>query len=139
MTGSTTEVIDQIPDERRDLEQELTKTSPVYADQARQMARVYGERGRPDGLDQIQRILIALAMAVQSGNKSAIEWTVTRALNHGATEAQIRDAMDVALLNGGTFAVANFRFAHQALRLRVQHMRPSEQDFLRPPEDVAGS
>jgi alkylhydroperoxidase/carboxymuconolactone decarboxylase family protein YurZ len=125
MAAATPEAINAINDERRELEDELTKNSPVYADQVKNMSRVYGERGRPDGLDQTQRILIALAMAVHSGTESAIEWTITRALNHGANEAQIRDAMDVALLNGGTFAVSNFRFAQQALQVRNEFLRPS--------------
>ncbi len=125
MAAATTETINTINDQRRELEDELTKNSPVYADLVRNMSRTYGERGRPDGLDQTQRILIALAMAVHSGTESSIEWTVTRALNHGANEAQIRDALDVALLNGGTFAVANFRFALQTLQVRREFVRPS--------------
>ena len=136
MAGLTTQAVESIPDERRDLEQELIEASPVYAENVKQMARVYGRSGRPDGLDQTQRILLALGMAVYGGTESSIEWTITRALNHGATEAQIRDAMDVALLNGGTFAVANFRFAHQALKLRGARMRGSGEDLLRPPEEI---
>jgi alkylhydroperoxidase/carboxymuconolactone decarboxylase family protein YurZ len=97
----------------------------VYADMVESMTRVYGEQGRPNGLDQTQRILIAFAMAMHSGSESAIEWCSTRAINHGASEGQIRDAMDVALLNGGTFAVANFRFAQRALGVRQQFRRRS--------------
>jgi alkylhydroperoxidase/carboxymuconolactone decarboxylase family protein YurZ len=119
------ELVNAVNDNRRALEDELIEQSPVYADFVKQMGRVYGERGRPDGLDQTQRVLIALAMAVHSGSQSSIEWTMTRAINHGASEAQIRDAMDVALLNGGTFTVANFRFAHEAFRVRMVDRRGS--------------
>jgi alkylhydroperoxidase/carboxymuconolactone decarboxylase family protein YurZ len=118
-------LVNAINDDRRDLEGELVEQSPVYADFVKQMGRVYGQGGRPGGLDQTQRILMALAMAVHSGSQSSIEWTMTRALNHGASEAQIRDAMDVALLNGGTFAVANFRFAHEAFATRTVDARGS--------------
>jgi alkylhydroperoxidase/carboxymuconolactone decarboxylase family protein YurZ len=122
---SSVGLINDINDRRREMEDDLTRLSPIYADLVKNMSRVYGERGRPNGLDQTQRVLVALAMAVHSGSPSAVEWTVTRAVNHGANEDQIRDAMDVALLNGGTFAVANFRFAEEALRTRLEDRRPS--------------
>jgi alkylhydroperoxidase/carboxymuconolactone decarboxylase family protein YurZ len=124
--GTGVGIVNAINDSRRALESELIDQSPVYAEFVKQMGRVYGERGRPDGLDQTQRVLMALAMAVHSGSQSAIEWTVTRAINHGASEAQIRDTMDVALLNGGTFTVSNFRFAHEALGVRMTDARRSE-------------
>ena len=109
---------EQIADDRRDMEETLVKNSAVYAALVDQMGRVYGARSQKDGLDQTQRILIALAMAVQSGTESAVEWTITRALNHGATEQMVRDAIDVALLNGGTFTISNARFAYSSLALR---------------------
>jgi hypothetical protein len=37
----------------------------------------------------------------------------------------IRDAIDVALLNEGTFAVANARFAYETLGVRGLDPRPS--------------
>jgi alkylhydroperoxidase/carboxymuconolactone decarboxylase family protein YurZ len=113
-----TAFFNEISDARRDSEEQLINESPVYANMVTEMSRIYGEQGRPNGLNQTHRILLALAMAVHSGSYSAIEWCMTRALNHGANHDQIRDAMDVALLNGGTFTVANFRFANEALGLR---------------------
>lgn len=130
MTGQvrdeSSRAVNAVNDIRREFEAELIDRSPVYAELVKHMSRVYGERQKSDGLDQTQRVLIAVAMAVHSGSKSAVEWTVTRAVNHGASEAQIRDAMDVALLNGGTFAVSNFRFGHEALQVRLNDLRPSD-------------
>jgi alkylhydroperoxidase/carboxymuconolactone decarboxylase family protein YurZ len=119
-----------IAQERRRTEQEFRKTSSVYETLVEQMGEVYGEEQRKDGLNQTQRILIALGMAVHSGSESSIDWTITRALNHGATAQMIRDAIDVALLNGGTFAVANARFALETLKYRlVTEVNPSESEF----------
>jgi alkylhydroperoxidase/carboxymuconolactone decarboxylase family protein YurZ len=116
---------EQIADSRRDMEELLVKSSPVYSALVDQMKRVYGKNGKKGGLDQTTRILIALAMAVQNGSQSSVEWTITRALNHGATDQQIRDAIDVALLNGGTFTIANARFGYSSLAVRRIRPRPS--------------
>jgi alkylhydroperoxidase/carboxymuconolactone decarboxylase family protein YurZ len=108
------------------MEEELRERSPVYRDQVQLMADVFGERHETDGLDQRQRILIALGMAVQGGPKSAVEWTMTRALNHGASEQMIQETIDIALLTGGTFAVSNARFAYEAMRVRQQFPQKSK-------------
>ena len=83
-----------------------------------QLAKVLGPTHKKGGLDQTQRILVALGMAVQSGSDSAIEWTMTRAMNHGASKEQIIDTLDVALLYGGGLAVAGVRFAYNTMRVR---------------------
>lgn len=124
--NSAMRVAEQIADTRRDMEARLVKSSAVYSALVDQMGRVYGKEGSKSGLDQKTRILIALAMAVQSGSESAVEWTMTRALNHGATDQMIRDAIDVALLNGGTFTIANARFGYSALELRTRNPRKSK-------------
>jgi alkylhydroperoxidase/carboxymuconolactone decarboxylase family protein YurZ len=116
---------EHISQERRDLEDILLKRSSVYPVLVDQMKRVYGEDRKDGGLSQAHKILIAVAMAVQSGSKSSLEWTITRAVNHGASDQMIRDAIDVALLNGGTFAVSNARFAVAALDIRRRVPRKS--------------
>jgi alkylhydroperoxidase/carboxymuconolactone decarboxylase family protein YurZ len=125
MSSAGIERANLINESRRESEDELVSQSSVYAEMVDRMAAVYGEETKPDGLDQGHRILIAVAMAVGSGSESAVEWTVTRAVNHGASEQQIRDAVDIALTNRGTFAVANARFAYEALRARLKAPRRS--------------
>ena len=117
--------VEHIADHRRAAEDDLLAKSPIYARMVEQMSETYGERKQSDGLDQTTRILLALGMAVHSGSNSSVEWTITRALNHGASEEQIRDTIDVALLNGGTFAVANARFAFTAMETRLRKPRGS--------------
>lgn len=120
----------QIAANRRENEAKLRKSSPLYARMMENTAEVFGEKGRDGGLDQVHRILVALGTAVQAGSESSIDWTITRAINHGANEAMILDAIDVALLNGGNFAVANARFAYEVLRYRFKAgAGSSEQEF----------
>jgi alkylhydroperoxidase/carboxymuconolactone decarboxylase family protein YurZ len=121
--------VEAIADARRDMEQELRGGSRIYTRMVQEMAEIYGE-GELGGLDQQQRILIALGMAVHGGAKSAVEWTITRALNHGVSEEAIRGTIDIALLNGGTFAVSNARFGYETLLVRASHARGTKNDLL---------
>jgi alkylhydroperoxidase/carboxymuconolactone decarboxylase family protein YurZ len=129
----------RIADERQSMEDVLLKHSSVYPVLVEQMSRIYGEGKTEGGLDQVHKILIALAMAVKSGSESAVEWTITRAVNHGATDQMIRDAIDVALLNGGTFTVSNARLAFSASTLRRAVARKSKIQFTKPGELKPGS
>jgi alkylhydroperoxidase/carboxymuconolactone decarboxylase family protein YurZ len=124
----------RIADERQSMEEVLLKHSSVYPVLVDQMSRIYGEGKTEGGLDQVHKILIALAMAVKSGSESAVEWTITRAVNHGATDQMIRDAVDVALLNGGTFTVSNARLAYAASALRRLAPRKSARFTTKPGE-----
>ena len=98
---------------RGDSEEELKQAVPIYAEQVRQMEFLYGEHQGNRELKQQERLLIALGMALISGSPSAVEWTTTRCKNHGVRQGQINEVIELALLNGGTFVVANARFAHQ--------------------------
>jgi alkylhydroperoxidase/carboxymuconolactone decarboxylase family protein YurZ len=118
---------DAVADARRDAEDKMRSASVVYDHQVELMNRIYGSSG--NGLGQTQRLVLAFAMAVHSGSESTIEWTTTRALNHGATEEMLHDAIDIALLNGGTFAVANARVAFAAIAYRLAHSRGTKSDF----------
>jgi alkylhydroperoxidase/carboxymuconolactone decarboxylase family protein YurZ len=111
---------------RREMEATLLENSPIYTHQVKMMRDVYGKSSNSAGMTQRERILLGIGMAVYAGPESAIEWTVTRAVNHGAGSEAIRDAIDVALLNGGTFATARARFAYNALALRLKHPAKSE-------------
>jgi alkylhydroperoxidase/carboxymuconolactone decarboxylase family protein YurZ len=124
------ESVNALTDQRRTMEDELLKDSEVYRTLVEGMIATYGE-DQHGALDQTQKILIALGMAVHGGGESQVEWCVTRALNHGASEAAVREVVDIALLNGGTFAVANARFAYQALDVRRVSAARSGRDFLR--------
>ncbi len=105
---------------RRAAEEELLAASPVYRNHVEMIREVYGPKQTKGGLTQTERILIALGLAIHSGSESAVDWTLSRARNHGASEQMIRDAIDVALLTGGGLAVANARFAYEVLRIPTE-------------------
>src|SRR5262245_11018415 len=112
MSSASSSTIPQIRQDRRSVEGDMRRHYPVYAEQVRQMQRIYCGGG---ALNQIQRILIACGMSLLSGEESSIEWCISRALNHGGTVPMLREVIDVALLNGGTFVVPKARFAHEYL------------------------
>ena len=118
------EIAEQAATNRRSMEDVLLKHSTLYPVLVEQMKRVYSDSPN-GGLKQVYKMLIAVAMAVHGGTESAVEWTITRAVNHGASDEMIRDAVDVALLNGGTFAVSQARLAIAATALRRRVPRRS--------------
>jgi alkylhydroperoxidase/carboxymuconolactone decarboxylase family protein YurZ len=122
------ERVNPIATERRSMEAEFRGGSPVYNRMVEQISEVFGEPQVKGGLNQTERILIALGMAVQNGTPSSIDWTITRALNHGATEQMIRETIDIALLNGGTFVVANARFALTTMANVLQAISTGTQE-----------
>ena len=125
-------VINQIAENRRETERLIRERSGVYRAQVHLMQEIYGEKGRKNGLSQRERMLVAVGAAVQSGSESSIEWTVTRALNHGASKEMVEDAIDIALLNGGTFVVANARFAFEVLDLRLKKPLATDKRLAEP-------
>jgi alkylhydroperoxidase/carboxymuconolactone decarboxylase family protein YurZ len=127
MTKDVFKFIDELADNRRDMEVELRRESWLYAQHVENLRAIYGGRSkRSGGLDATTRILIALGNAVLAGSDSAIEFTITRALNHGATEAKIKDTIEVALLNGGGMATSRVRFAFEVLSHRLRVPRRSK-------------
>lgn len=119
-------LMEEIADLRRDAEPILLEDSKAYRSIVDLIKNTLDpEKIEKDGLDQTHRMLIALGIAISNGSKSSIEWTMTRALNHGANDRMIKDAIDVGLLMGGGSAVASVRSAYNALNLRKLKPRKS--------------
>jgi len=119
------EVAERIADTRRESEEAMLGELSVYPTMVKLLTKYYGSEGTKEGLSQTHRILVGLGIAVARGSQSAIEYHVTRATNHGATSAMIRDAIDCALLNEGGMAVSSARFALNALNARQMRPRKS--------------
>jgi len=111
------EVTEKISDLRRESEKYLLETSPVYKSQVAMIKSVFDE-DKKGGLDQTQKLLVNLGIAVYSGKDSAIDWAMTRVLNHGGTDEMIRDVIEIAGLNGGSLSMASVRKAHNVRRHR---------------------
>lgn len=116
---------------RRNVEKELIERSHIYKNFVGMVSDFFGEKNATkDGLDQTHRILIALGVAIATGSESAIEWNITRALNHGATDRMIQDVLDTCLLTGGGMAVAPVRFAYNSFSMRKVMPMKSNPDII---------
>lgn len=121
---------------RRALEFELRDQLPSYQEHTDLISRTLGEAPlRSKGLNQTNRILVALGIVLNGSSQSAIEYAITRAVNHGATEDMILDVLDVAILTGGGHVVSNVRFAYEALKFRVVSPETTEK-FLAGAENI---
>ena len=101
---------------RRATEQMLTENSNVYKQQVDQISSVFADNKK--GLGQTQKLLINLGIAIYSGKDSAIDWSITRVLNHGGTADMVKEVIEIAALNGGTLSMSSVRMAYNVLELR---------------------
>lgn len=101
---------------RTSAHEELAKSSPIYANLVDQNNKALGGDIRGGGLDQRTKILVLLAMHVASGSRQSVEFATSAALQAGAKQEQILDAIDLALLTRGGQAVANAQFAFEIVK-----------------------
>jgi AhpD family alkylhydroperoxidase len=73
-------------------------------------------------LSKKQKELIATGISVVINCESCMEWHIKQALDHGATEAEIVEAIEVGIEMGGGPATASARFAMNVL----EYYRDSE-------------
>ena len=111
------EIAEKNSEIRRESEKNLLDEFPIYNQQVRLIKSVFSEDTK-GALDQTQRLLVNLGIAIYSGKESAIDWSITRALNHGASAEMIKDVIEVAALNSGSLGMSSIRIAHNILNLR---------------------
>lgn len=86
---------EKIASDRRSVEIELREVLKAYGEQVNTISRVLGEEKlRKNGLTQAQRMVINLGIAITQGSESAIEWSITRALNHEVDESGVKDVIE---------------------------------------------
>lgn len=109
---SLTDTIDNYCGLRNFAHDELLKRSGVY-DQIIKLnnKNLTAEAKRKGGLEQKEKVLALLGMHMLSGSNQSIEFALSAALQVGATENEIMDIVDLALLTGGGRAVASAHFA----------------------------
>ena len=66
-------------------------------------------------LSKMNKELIALGISTVINCESCMEWHINEALNSGASEAQILEAIEVAIEMGGGPATVSSRFALKVL------------------------
>ena len=118
--------------EHRDSSHEdLTRSSAVYAELVG-MTNRHLKSSRDGGMSVKQKVLTLLAVHSIQGSEQNIEFAMTASLQAGASEAEIRDSLDLALLTGGGSAVWRVQFAANVLKLRLSAAGGgSEFDFIR--------
>ena len=70
---------------------------------------------KDNSLSKMQKELIALGISVIINCESCMEWHINEALNSGASEDQIIEALEVAIEMGGGPATVSSRFAIKVL------------------------
>lgn len=98
---------------------DFLKTSPVYANLVEQNNKALSGTTRSGGLDQKSKVLMLVGMHVASGTRQSVEFAVSAAIQVGAKEAEIMDAIDIALLTRGGQAIANAQFAFSAFKFQA--------------------
>ena len=74
-------------------------------------------------LNKVYKELIALGISIVINCESCIEWHIKEALNSGANEVQIIEAIEVAIEMGGGPATVSSRFALKVLEYYKKHLK----------------
>ena len=98
---------------------EFEKASRVYANLVEQNNKALSGDLRSGGLDQKTKVLLLVAMHVASGSRQSVEFSVSAAVQVGAKQEEVLDAIDMALLTRGGQAVANAQLAFQILHAQI--------------------
>jgi AhpD family alkylhydroperoxidase len=97
--------------QRKRAHQELRATSPVY----RAFIEMEQVAFAPGALSRKAKELIAVGISVKEDCESCMEWHIVQAMKHGASEPEVREAIDVAIEMGGGRTTVSARFALAAL------------------------
>jgi len=78
------------------------------------------ETYEPGNLTVREKRLIAVGIAVTINNESCMEWNIKQALENGATEEEIIEAIEIAVELGGAPATVHGRFAMNVIEYYTQ-------------------
>jgi AhpD family alkylhydroperoxidase len=109
--SSTKEKIEGFQDSRKHADDYFQQASPAF----RAFQELAKQASRPGALDKKVKELIAIAISIVVKCEPCIEHHVREALQDGATEQQIVEAIEVAFEMGGGPATVQARFALEAM------------------------
>lgn len=109
--GTDKEKIEQIIKSRKKAHNFYSDHSEVYRSFLDMEKNTYKD-GR---LSKLQKELIAIGISVVVNCESCMEWHIKQALNDGASEDEILEAIDVGIEMGGGPATVSARFAMSVL------------------------
>lgn len=106
-----TEKIEQIIKTRKKAHAFFSKKSKVYQSFLLMEQATYND----GALKKLQKELIAIGISVAINCESCMEWHIKEAMNDGATEDEIIEAIGVGIEMAGGPATASARFAMSVL------------------------
>jgi AhpD family alkylhydroperoxidase len=105
------EKIEKIIADRKIAHGALVKRSPVY----RSFLDLEEKAFSSGDLDKKYRELVAVGISIVINCESCLEWHIREALDSGATEQQVVEAVEVGMEMGGGPATVSSRFALKVL------------------------
>jgi AhpD family alkylhydroperoxidase len=70
-------------------------------------------------LSRLQKEWIAIGISVATNCESCMEWHIKQAIDNGATEAELIEAIEVGIEMGGGPATAHARFAMNVIKYYI--------------------
>ena len=111
MENSDREKIEQIITARQSAHTFYLKKSKVYQSFLKMEEVAFADRE----LSKLQKELIAIGISVVINCESCMEWHIKQAMDSGATENEIIEAIEVGIEMGGGPATVSARFAMNVL------------------------
>ena len=109
--GPDKEKIEQIIKSRKKAHRFYSDHSEVY----RSFIEIEKNTFKDGSLSKLQKELIAIGISVVVNCESCMEWHIKQALDDGASEDEILEAIDVGIEMGGGPATVSARFAMEVL------------------------
>lgn len=109
--GTDKEKIEQIIKSRKKAHKFYSDHSEVY----RSFIEIEKNTFKNGSLSKLQKELIAVGISVVVNCESCMEWHIKQALDDGASEDEILEAIDVGIEMGGGPATVSARFAMSVL------------------------
>jgi AhpD family alkylhydroperoxidase len=111
MENSESKRIAQIVKNRKLAHSYFTERSPVY----RAFSEMERQTYRDEALTKKHKELIAIGISVAINCESCMEWHIGQAVQDGATEAEILEAIEVGIEMSGGPGTVSARFAMSVL------------------------
>jgi AhpD family alkylhydroperoxidase len=117
MENSDKEKIEQIIKARQRANSFYLKKSKVYQSFVKMEEATFADRE----LNKLQKELIAIGISVVINCESCMEWHIKQAMDSGASENEIIEAIEVGIEMGGGPATVSARFAMNVLEFYETH------------------
>lgn len=116
MENSDREKIEKIVKTRKQANAYYLEKSNVYQSFVKMEEQTYGNKA----LSKLQKELIAVGISIVMNCESCLEWHIKQALDCGATESEIIEAVEVGIEMGGGPATVSARFAMNVIKYYTQ-------------------